>query len=126
MQTPTHALGQLLAPLNEYVAFGLNGFKCSWVLACAPRCYWVLLVCSWELQGSSWGAPGRDPPTLWSGVLEHFEAKGGGFLPPTPLPPWASAAAEGSKRDVFLVFYSVLGVWKVPKQPRGALRTVLA
>jgi apolipoprotein N-acyltransferase len=43
-----------LAPLNECVAFGLNWFKCSWVLACARRCYWVLLVCSWVLLGSSW------------------------------------------------------------------------
>ena len=54
MQTPTRALGQLLAPLSECVAFGLNGLKCSWVLACAPKCSWVLLVCSWVLLGSSW------------------------------------------------------------------------
>ncbi len=63
IQTPTRALGQLLAPLNECVAFGLNGFKCSWVLACAPRYYWVLSLCACVLLGSSCGAPGREPYT---------------------------------------------------------------
>ena len=29
----------------------------------------------------------ENPPTLWSGVLDHLETKGGGFLPPTPLRP---------------------------------------
>ena len=34
----------------------------------------------------------KDPPTLWSGVLEHYEANGGGFL---PLPPSALADLLG-------------------------------
>ena len=49
--TPTRTFGHLLAPLSECVAFGLNGLKCYWVLACAPKCSWV---CSWVLLGSSW------------------------------------------------------------------------
>ena len=36
------------------MAFGLNGLKCYWVLACTPKCSWVFLVCSWVLLGSSW------------------------------------------------------------------------
>ena len=54
MQTQTRTLSQRLAPLSECVAFGLNGLKCYWVLACASKCSWVLLVCSWVLLGSSW------------------------------------------------------------------------
>ena len=50
-------------------------------------------------QGASWNQKGinsepkgdqnalKIPPTFWSGVLEHLEAKGGGFLLPTPLRP---------------------------------------
>mgnify|MGYP003319496194 CR=1 FL=1 len=36
-----------------------------------------------------------------------------------PLLPWAPRRPDGSKKDVFLVFYSVLDLWRVPKQPRG-------
>jgi hypothetical protein len=49
LQTHTRTLGQLLAPLNECLAFGLNGFKCSWVLVGAPRCSRVLMGAGGEL-----------------------------------------------------------------------------
>ena len=35
----------------------------------------------------------KNPPTLWLGVLDHPEAKGGGFLPPYTPPPWRLARA---------------------------------
>ncbi len=40
---------------------------------------------------------GKYPPTLWSGVLEHLEAKGGGFL---PLPPSALGALPGHPPNI--------------------------
>ena len=42
----------------------------------------------------------KNPPTLWSGVLDHVETKGGGFLPPTPHRPGRLARAHSKPRPV--------------------------
>ena len=42
----------------------------------------------------------KNPPTLWSGVLERLESKGGGFLPPTPLRPGSLAEVSPKHQPV--------------------------
>ena len=53
----------------------------------------------------------KDPPTLWSGVLEHFETKGGGFLPPTPLRPGRLAGAHSKLQPVLVKRSKPRPVW---------------
>ena len=53
----------------------------------------------------------KNPPTLWSGVLEHLETKGGGFLPPTPLRPWRLAGASSKLQPVLAKRSKPRPVW---------------
>ena len=53
----------------------------------------------------------NNPPTLWSGVLEHLEAKGGGFLPPTPLRSGRLAGASSKTQPVLAKRSKPRPVW---------------
>ena len=66
-----------------------------------------LIVDAWAWQA----VKHEDLSTLWSGVLEHLEAKGRGLLPPTSLRPGRLAKSSSKHQPVWAKGSTSRSVW---------------